>query len=45
MEKNRRGLSQHFAPVKLDFDAEPGVIVEARVTAAEDGCLLASRAA
>jgi len=45
VEKNRRGLSQHFAPVKLDFDAEPGVIVEARVTAAEDGCLLASRAA
>ena len=45
VEKNRRGLSQHFAPVKLDFDAEPGVIVEARVTAAEDGFLLASRAA
>jgi threonylcarbamoyladenosine tRNA methylthiotransferase MtaB len=45
VEKNRRGLSQHFAPVKLDFDAEPGVIVEALVTAAEDGCLLASRTA
>ena len=44
VEKDRQGLSQHYATVKLDFDAEPGAIVEARVTAAGDGFLLASRA-
>jgi len=45
VEKGRQGLSQHYATVKLDFDAEPGAIVEARVTAAGDGFLLASRTA
>jgi threonylcarbamoyladenosine tRNA methylthiotransferase MtaB len=45
VENNRQGLSQHYALVKLDFDAEPGAIVEARITAAGDGFLLASRAA
>ena len=45
VEKGRQGLSQHFALVKLDFDAEPGAIVEAQITAAGDGFLLASRAA
>jgi threonylcarbamoyladenosine tRNA methylthiotransferase MtaB len=40
-----QGLSQHYATVKLDFDAAPGTLVEARVTAAGDGCLLGSRAA
>lgn len=45
VEKDRQGLSQHYATVKLDFDAAPGAIVEARVTAAGDGFLLASRAA
>ncbi len=44
VEKNRQGLSQHFAPVKLDFDAEPGALVNAHVTAATDSFLLASRA-
>ncbi|NQV82295.1 MAG: tRNA (N(6)-L-threonylcarbamoyladenosine(37)-C(2))-methylthiotransferase MtaB [Rhodospirillales bacterium] len=45
VETDRQGLSQHYATVKLDFDAEPGAIVEARVTATEGDCLLASRAA
>ena len=45
VEKDRQGLSQHYAIVKLDFDSDPGAIVEARVTAAEAGYLLASRAA
>jgi threonylcarbamoyladenosine tRNA methylthiotransferase MtaB len=45
VEKNRQGLSQHFALVKLDFDAELGAIVKARVTAAGNGFLLASRIA
>jgi threonylcarbamoyladenosine tRNA methylthiotransferase MtaB len=40
-----QGLSQHYATVKLDFAAAPGTLVEARVTAARDGYLLASRAA
>jgi threonylcarbamoyladenosine tRNA methylthiotransferase MtaB len=40
-----QGLSQHYATVKLDFDAAPGTLVEARVTAAGDGYLLGSRAA
>ncbi len=43
VEKDRQGLSQHFALVKLDFDAEPGTIVKARVKAAGNGYLLAGR--
>ncbi|MBC8338365.1 MAG: tRNA (N(6)-L-threonylcarbamoyladenosine(37)-C(2))-methylthiotransferase MtaB [Rhodospirillales bacterium] len=43
VEKDRQGLSQHYATVKLDFDADPGVIVEARVTAAGDDYLVGSR--
>jgi threonylcarbamoyladenosine tRNA methylthiotransferase MtaB len=45
VEKNHQGLSQHFALVKLDFHAEPGAIVNARVTATGDRFLIASRAA
>ncbi len=45
VEKNHQGLSQHFALVKLDFEADPGVIVNARVTAIGDKFLIASRAA
>ena len=45
VEKGRQGLSPHFALVKLDFDAELGAIVKARVTAAGNGFLLASRIA
>ncbi len=45
VEKDDQGLSQHYASVRLDFAAPPGALVEARVTAAADGYLLASRAA
>ncbi len=45
VEKDGHGLSQHYASVRLDFDAPSGTLVEARVTAARDGYLLASRAA
>jgi len=45
VEKDRRGLSQHYASVKLDFDAPPGAIVKARVTAVGDGYLVGSQAA
>ncbi len=45
VEKDDQGLSQHYASVRLDFAAPPGALVEARVTAAADGFLLASRAA
>ena len=40
-----RGLSQHYAAVRLDFGAPPGAIVDARVTGVGDGYLLASKAA
>ncbi|MDA1091297.1 MAG: tRNA (N(6)-L-threonylcarbamoyladenosine(37)-C(2))-methylthiotransferase MtaB [Proteobacteria bacterium] len=40
-----RGLSQHYAPVRLDFAAPIGAIVDARITAAGDDYLLASKAA
>ncbi|MDA1022284.1 MAG: tRNA (N(6)-L-threonylcarbamoyladenosine(37)-C(2))-methylthiotransferase MtaB [Proteobacteria bacterium] len=45
VEKDRQGLSQHYAPVRLNFDSPPGVIIEARITGLSDGCLLAGRAA
>ena len=45
MEKDRCGLSQHYASVKLDFDAPLGAIVKARVTAVGDGYLVGSQAA
>jgi len=40
-----RGLSQHYASVRLDFAAPIGAIVDARITAAGDDYLLASKAA
>ncbi len=40
-----RGLSQHYASVRLDFQAPPGALVDALVTEARDGYLLGSRAA
>ena len=43
VEKDRSGLSQHYASVRLDFDARPGAIVDARVTAVGDGYLIGSR--
>ncbi len=43
-ETERRGLSEHYAPVDLDFEAEPGAIVRASVTGAEAGRLTGSPA-
>jgi threonylcarbamoyladenosine tRNA methylthiotransferase MtaB len=40
-----RGLSQHYASVRLDFSAPIGAIVDAQVTAAGDDYLIASKAA
>ncbi len=34
VERDRRGHSEHFAPVRLDAPATPGAIIDARVTAA-----------
>jgi threonylcarbamoyladenosine tRNA methylthiotransferase MtaB len=45
VEKDGHGLSQHYAPVRLDFSAPIGAIVDARVTAAGDDYLIASKAA
>ncbi|MBI2586110.1 MAG: tRNA (N(6)-L-threonylcarbamoyladenosine(37)-C(2))-methylthiotransferase MtaB [Rhodospirillales bacterium] len=45
VERGRSGLSQHYAPVELDFGAEVGAIVAARVTAVRGGRLIGSRAA
>ena len=45
VEKDGHGLSQHYAPVRLDFFAPIGAIVDARVTAAGDDYLIASKAA
>jgi len=45
VERPRRGLSQHYASVRLGFDAQPGAIVEARVTGLGDGYLVAGQAA
>ena len=45
VERGRSGLSQHYAPVDLDFAADAGAIVAARVTAVREGRLIGSRAA
>jgi threonylcarbamoyladenosine tRNA methylthiotransferase MtaB len=45
VERPRQGLSQHYASVRLGFDARPGAIVEARVTGLGDGYLMAGPAA
>ncbi len=43
-EDARRGHSRHFAPVRLDFDAEPGAIVGARIQGAAGDHLIGHRA-
>ena len=43
VEHDGQGLSQHYAPVRLDFAAPPGVIVEARITGAGDDYLLGAK--
>jgi len=45
VERNHSGLSEHYAPVDLDFTAAAGAIVAARITAIREGRLLGSRAA
>jgi threonylcarbamoyladenosine tRNA methylthiotransferase MtaB len=45
VEGPRHGLSQHYAPVRLDFDARPGTVVEVRIGGAGDGYLAGSRLA
>ncbi len=43
VEKSRNGLSQHYAHVRLDFDAPTGAIVDARVTGVGDGYLVGAK--
>jgi len=45
VERGRSGLSEHYAPVELDFAADAGEIVAARLTAVRHGRLIGSRAA
>ncbi len=45
VERDNRGLSEHYAPVELDFAAPPGSVVAARVTAVRESRLVGSRAA
>jgi len=45
VERGNAGLSEHYAPVALDFAARPGAVVAARVAAVRDGRLIGSRAA
>ncbi|NQV47625.1 MAG: tRNA (N(6)-L-threonylcarbamoyladenosine(37)-C(2))-methylthiotransferase MtaB [Rhodospirillaceae bacterium] len=47
IERDHRGMSEHFAPVELTFDAPIGAIVEARIEAADlkQGRLIAGLAA
>ena len=40
VEKEELGRSEHFAPVRLDRSAEPGIVVRARIIGAADGGLL-----
>ncbi|MCP5366189.1 MAG: tRNA (N(6)-L-threonylcarbamoyladenosine(37)-C(2))-methylthiotransferase MtaB [Hyphomicrobiales bacterium] len=42
VEQDNGGHSAHFAPVELDFDADPGALVAARVSAVADGRLVGS---
>ncbi|NQU60039.1 MAG: tRNA (N(6)-L-threonylcarbamoyladenosine(37)-C(2))-methylthiotransferase MtaB [Rhodospirillales bacterium] len=43
VEKPRFGLSQHYVPVRLDFDAPVGEVVDVRVIEAKDDCLIAAQ--
>ena len=43
VEKSCNGLSQHFAHVRLAFDAPPGAIVDARVIGVGDGYLVGAK--
>lgn len=43
-EKDGRGHTPHFAPVRLSFAARPGDIVSVRMTGVDGGCLLGDAA-
>ncbi|OHC73697.1 MAG: tRNA (N(6)-L-threonylcarbamoyladenosine(37)-C(2))-methylthiotransferase MtaB [Rhodospirillales bacterium RIFCSPLOWO2_12_FULL_58_28] len=43
-EKDNCGHCEHFAPVRLAFDVEPGTIVDVRITGRVAGCLIGERA-
>ena len=36
LERDRRGLTEHYAPVRLDRDAPPGTVLPVRITAVRD---------
>ena len=42
LEKNRRGLSQHYAPVEVDFEATPGDIIAVKINEVCGGRLMGS---
>ncbi len=43
VENKGHGLSQHYANVRLEFDAPTGAIVDARVIGVGDGCLVGAK--
>ncbi len=43
VENKGHGLSQHYASVRLEFDAPTGAIVDARVIGVGDGCLVGAK--
>ena len=43
VEQDNAGHSEHYAPVRLDFTAEPGTLVSSRVARVEDGRLIGTR--
>ncbi len=40
VERGREGRSPHYAPVRLDVDAQPGTVLDVRVTGVADGHLI-----
>ncbi|MCW8862869.1 MAG: radical SAM protein, partial [Rhodospirillales bacterium] len=44
VEEDRFGHDAHFAPVRLTFDAQAGAMVDARITAVDNGNLIGEKA-
>ncbi|MCW9001594.1 MAG: radical SAM protein, partial [Rhodospirillales bacterium] len=44
VEEDRIGHDAHFAPVRLTFDAQAGAMVDARITAVDNGNLIGEKA-
>jgi len=40
IEQDSRGLSEHYAPVRVDGDARSGELIDVRLTGAKDGVLI-----